>query len=203
MSSVCADSGRKSGEVVEHAGVLVPCRYLVIALAAIGLIACTSADPLPGYRAATTDERATVVSHLEKYFALRELVAVSGDLTDLYGAYPDLTRNVDRRVGINNEGWFAERARLAREQPREVAPPLIARMWHELEYYEPIRVYLQGGTAVAFVHGLEHYQYTSSPVPSGGEIFMRFDLRRDADRWQIERTDELVMGERPPATPRY
>ena len=189
---------------MEHAGVLRRFRTPLTVLAAVGLIACaTAVEPLPGYRAATTDERAAVVSALKKYFELRERVAVSGDVTELYGAYPDLTRNVDRRLGINNEGWFAERARLAREQPAEVSPSLIARMWHELEYYEAIRVYLQGSTAVAFVHGLEHYQYTRSPVPSAGEIFMRFDLRRDAERWQIERTDELMMGERPPATPRY
>jgi len=187
---------------VQSAGVLERYRPVVIALAAIGLTACT-ADPLPGYRAATTDERATVVSDLERYFALRERVAVSGDLIELYGAYPALTQNVDRRLGVNNEGWFAERARLAREQPREVAPPLIARMWHQLEYCEPIRVYLQGDTAVAFVHGLEQFNYVADPVPSAGEILIRFDLRRVGDRWQIERTDEQLIHERPPATPRY
>jgi hypothetical protein len=34
------------------------------------------------------------------------------------------------------------------------------------------------------------------------EIFVRFDLRRDAGRWVIERTDEWVMGESAPRTPR-
>jgi hypothetical protein len=188
---------------MEHAGVPVPDRYLVIALAAIGLIACTTADPLPGYRAATTEERIAVVSDIERYFALRERLAVSGDVTALYGAYPDLTPNVDRRVGVNNEGWFAERARSAREQPAAVAPPLITQMSHELEYDEPIRVYVSGIHAVAFVHGLEHFNYLADPVPSAGEIFIRFDLRRERDRWQIERTDEQLMHERPPATPRY
>jgi hypothetical protein len=164
--------------------------------------ACAAPDPLPGYAPASALERALVVRTVEDYYAMRERAAVSGDLFELYAAYPELSRNVDRRQGINNEGFFADLARIAREGPKETAPRPITRMWHRLEVYEPIGVYVRGSDAVAFVHGMENFEYVGSDAPSSGEIFVRFDLRRVSDRWVVERTDELTMGELPPRTPK-
>jgi hypothetical protein len=164
--------------------------------------ACAAPHPLPGYAPASALERALVVRTVEDYYAMRERAAVSGDLFELYAAYPELSRNVDRRQGINNEGFFAELARMAREGPKETAPRPITRMWHRLEVYEPIGVYVRGSDAVAFVHGMENFEYVGSDAPSSGEIFVRFGLRRVSDRWVVERTDELTMGELPPRTPK-
>jgi hypothetical protein len=168
----------------------------------LALAACAAPDPLPGYAPAAAGERESVVAVIYEYFAMRERAAVSGDLFELYAAYPELSRNVDRRQGINNEGFFAELARMAREGPKETAPRPITRMWHRLEVYEPIGVYVRGSNAVAFVHGMENFEYVGSDAPSSGEIFVRFDLRRVSDRWVVERTDELTMGELPPRTPK-
>jgi hypothetical protein len=74
-------------------------------------------------------------------------------------------------------------------------------MSHSLEGRGPIQVYVRAESAVAFVHGSEEFEYPSGP-PSFGEIFVSFDLRRDAGRWVIERTDGQVMGEPAPRTPR-
>jgi len=163
--------------------------------------ACAAPDPLPGYVPASAAERALVVRTVEDYYAMRERAAVSGDLFELYAAYPELSRNVDRRQGINNEGFFAELARMAREGPKETAPRPITRMWHRLETREPIGVYVRGSNAVAFVHGMESFEYLGSDAPSSGEIFVRFDLRRVGDVWVIERTDEQVVGEVAPRKP--
>lgn len=167
----------------------------------IAATACVRApDPLPGYVSAPAEDRASVVRTVEDYFAMRERAAVTGDPTEIFAAFPALAQNEDRRVGINTESFFVERVRMARTMPKEVAPPEILFMSHMLESYHPIGVFVRADSAVAFVHGLEVFQYKNAGS-SGGEIFVRFDLRRLADRWLIERTDELVMGERPPRTP--
>jgi hypothetical protein len=181
--------------------VAVGTRLLAVALM-FAVAACAAPDPLPGYAPASAAERALVLRTVEDYYAMRERAAVSGDLFELYAAYPELARNVDRRQGINNEGFLAELARMAREGPKETAPRPITRMWHRLEIREPIGVYVRGSDAVAFVHGMESFEYLGSDAPSSGEIFVRFDLRRFSDRWVIERTDELKMGELPPRTPK-
>jgi hypothetical protein len=175
-------------------------RIVVVALVFATACAC-AADPLTGYVTASADDRASVVRTIESYFAMRERAAVSGDVTELFNAYPALARNEDRCQGINTESFFAERARLARTQPKEIAPAEITRMSHSLEGRGPIQVYVRAESALAFVHGSEELEYPSGP-PSFGEIFVRFDLRRDAGRWVIERTDQQVMGEPAPRTPR-
>jgi hypothetical protein len=163
--------------------------------------ACVHAsDPLPGYVVAPAEERASIVRTIEEYFAMRERAAVTGDAVELFTAFPALALNEDRRQGINTETFFVERVRMAATMPKELAPPAIVYMSHILDSYDSIGVFVKADAAVAFVHGLEVFQYKNGG-PSGGEIFVRFDLRRGAESWVIERTDELVMGERPPRTP--
>jgi hypothetical protein len=171
-----------------------------LALAMTATACVRASDPLPGYTPATAEERASVVHTIEDYFAMRERAAVTGDTTELFTAFPALAQHEDRRQGVNTEVFFVERVRLATTMPKEFAPPEILYMSHVLDGYHPIGVFVHGDSAVAFVHGLELFQYKSSGH-SGGEIFVRFDLRRATDRWVIERTDEWVMGERPTRTP--
>jgi hypothetical protein len=162
--------------------------------------ACAAPDPLPGYAPASAVERSSVVAVIYDYFAMRERAAVSGDATELFAAHPTLALHEDRRLGINTESFFVERVRLAKTLPEWGAPPVIVRMSHELERYVPIAVYIGADKAIAFVHGLERFDYPNGG-PSLGEIFVRFDLRRSGDSWGILRTDEQVMGEPPPRTP--
>jgi hypothetical protein len=163
-------------------------------------MACAAPDPLPGYAPASAVERRSVVAVIYDYFAMRERAAVSGDATELFAAHPTLALHEDRRVGVNTETFFVERVRSAKTLPKEIAPPVIVHMSHDLESYTPIAVYIGSGTAIAFVHGLERFDYPNGG-PSLGEIFVRFDLRRSGDGWGILRTDEWVMGEPPPRTP--
>jgi hypothetical protein len=179
----------------------VRARPIIVALAlALAVAACVAPDPLPGYTRASAPERAQVLRTIEDYFAKRERAAVTGDATELFSAYPALAKNEDRRNGINTETFFVERVRSAKTLPKEIAPPVIVRMSHELERYTPIGVYISADKAVAFVHGLERFDYPNGG-PSLGEIFVRFDLRRSGDSWGILRTDEQVMGEPAPRTP--
>ena len=166
----------------------------------VALAACAAPDPLSGYAPASAVEGASVVAVIYDYFAMRERAATSGDASELFAAHPTLALHEDRRVGINTETFFVERVRLAKTLPEWGAPPPIMRMSHELEKYTPIAVYVSADKAVAFVHGLERFDY---PIggPSLGEIFIRFDLRRSGDFWGILRTDEQVLGEPPPRTP--
>lgn len=101
--------------------IAVRTRSVAVALM-FAVAACAAPDLLPGYARASAAERALVVRTVEDYYAMRERAAISGDLFELYAAYPELARNVDRRQGINNEGFFAELARMAREGPKETAP---------------------------------------------------------------------------------
>jgi hypothetical protein len=173
---------------------------LVFAVAACAACAAPP-DPLPGYVPASAVERASVVAVIYDYFAMRERAAVSGNAAEIFAAHPTLALHEDRRVGVNTETFFVERVRSAKTLPKEIAPPVIERMSHELESYTPIAVYVGADKAIAFVHGLERFDYQNSGGPSLGEIFVRFDLRRSGDSWGILRTDEWVMGEPPPRTP--
>lgn len=173
----------------------------LIVFAVVFAVACAPPDPLPGYAPASASERASVVGAIYDYFAMRQRAAVTGDATELFEAYPALAQHEDRRQGINTEAFFVERVRSAKTLPKEIAPSEIAKMSHELETYVPIAVYVRADSAVAFVHGLERMEYPRGG-PSLGEIFVRFDLRRIDDGWVIEQTDEQVMGELPPRTPK-
>ena len=173
---------------------------LPVVVLVFAAVACAAPDPLPGYAPASAVERGSVVAVIYDYFAMRERAAVSGDATELFAAHPTLALHEDRRVGVNTETFFVERVRSAKTLPKEIAPPVIERMSHELESYAPIAVYIGADKAIAFVHGLERFDYPNGG-PSLGEIFVRFDLGRSGDSWGIVRTDEWVMGEPPPRTP--
>ncbi len=167
-------------------------RRAALALALL-ILACAPADPLPGYRPATSDERATIMRVLEEYYSLLNRAAVTGDLTALYALHPKLARGEDRRKGINTEGFTVQRTRALNVREVQV----------EIESHERFRAYVKDPAAVAYSHGLFTWEYQQS-TPTKGELFVRFDLVRTAGRWVVERTDEWVMGEgAPPPTPRH
>lgn len=123
------------------------------------------------------------------YYTVLGRAFVTGDIRSLHAAYPNLASGEDIRNGINLEtlrlrSWREVEATSAR---------------HELEPYEPMRIFVNGDRAVAFVHGIEWFEIRGGP--SGGEFFTRIDLVSDAGRWIVERTDEQMMGEPPPRIP--
>ncbi|HEV8672298.1 MAG TPA: hypothetical protein VGS01_16345 [Candidatus Limnocylindria bacterium] len=155
------------------------------------IAACGSSDPLPGYRPATGDERATVMGVVEEYYALLDRAQVTGDASALLARHPGLATGQQRERGINIETWMVERTRAL--AVREVRV--------DIESYEPVRVYVKDTAAAAFVHGLFTWEYQQG-LPTRGELAVRMDLARSGDRWTIERTDEWTLGETPPPTPR-
>jgi hypothetical protein len=147
---------------------------------------------LPGYRPASPEERAAVVRTLSDYFEVRNLAAVTGDLAPLYSAHPELAHGEDRQTGVNVEAFFVERMRALQ----------VSRVSVELEDGEPVKVYVKDAAAIAYVHGRETWDLAPGMGQTVGEILVRFDLRHATSRWLIARTDELVLGERTPPTPR-
>jgi hypothetical protein len=167
-------------------------RSLAPLVAAVLVLAC-GADPLPGYRAATADERASVLAVIAEYFDLLDSAVVSGDIGPLRARHPLLAQGTDAQRGINSEAVTL--------QLPSVRDHLIREARVDPQAYEPVRVYLQGDRAVAYVHGWYTWDRVTG-APTQGELRVRFDLSRAADRWTIERTDEVVLGETPPPTPR-
>lgn len=93
---------------------------------------------------------------------------------------------------MNVEAFFVERMRAQR----------VSRVGVDLEQREPVKVYVKDAAAVAYVHGRETWDLAPGRGQTITEILVRFDLRHAASGWLIERTDELVLGERVPPTPR-
>jgi hypothetical protein len=126
-----------------------------------------------------------------EYYAARQRAVMFGDAMLLFGIYPKLAQGEDLREGINLDAFFV---RLMRDDG-------VTKVTDELERYEPVQIYVNGASAVAFVHGVESWHYPHGG-PGSGEFFTRIDLSRDADRWVVDRTDEQMLHERPPRTPR-
>jgi hypothetical protein len=165
-----------------------------LAALAFSLTACAQAraDPLPGYRPASPDERAAVVAAVAEYFAIRNRAAVTGDIAPLYRAHPSLAQGEDRRAGVNTEAFFVERMRAQQ----------VSRVSVDLEEREPIKVFVKDTAAVAYLHGRETWDLAPGSGQTISEIFVRIDLRQGANGWLVERTDQLELGERAPPTPR-
>jgi hypothetical protein len=166
----------------------------LVAALAVALTGCAQArpDPFPGYRAASPEERAAVVGAVSEYYAIRNRAAVTGDITPLYSAHPSLARGEDRLAGVNAEAFFVERMRAMR----------VSRVSVELEEREPVKVYIKDTAAVAYVHGRETWDLPPGAGQTIGEIFVRIDLHHATSGWQIERTDQVELGERTRPTPR-
>jgi|GEM_PF-6338091 len=153
------------------------------------LIGCTS-DPLPGYRAATADERASILATVSEYYDIWNRAMVTGDVAPLYARHPKLAQGAVPQRGINNEG---QTARLP-----SVADLKIKESRVDSERYEPLRAFVKGDSAVAYSHGWFTWTYATG-APSGGELLVRFDMTRAGDGWSIEQTDEWVLGEGAPS----
>lgn len=161
--------------------------FVLVLVAASGCAG--SVDPLPGYTRASVEEHASIVHAIVDYYTARQRAVMFGDAALLFDAYPKLAQGENLREGINLDAFFV---RLMRDDR-------VTQVTVELERYEPMRTYVKGTVGVGFVHGVETWHYHGGP--GSGEFFTRIDLAREADRWVVERTDEQMMGERPPRTP--
>lgn len=161
---------------------------VLVLLCVIG--GCVLADPLPGYRLASSEEHAALMRAVSDYYSARARAFVSGDAAALFAAYPKLQHGEDLREGINLDGFWVPHM-------RELD---VVDVTDDLEGYEAARFYVKEPLAVAFVHGWEIWNYPRGDH-TGLEFFTRIELVNDADRWVVERTDEQMMGELAPRTP--
>lgn len=142
------------------------------------------------YRPAKAAAPADIVAPVARYYAAKTRLATDLSIADFWRSYPDLARDYDLRSGVNIEPLFAKSM-----------PELKATNYRtELERYEAIRVHVGGTSAVVMVHGLEHWD-NANGGPTSGEFATLLSLRNTAGRWMIVRTDEQMMGERPPREP--
>jgi len=167
----------------------IRCIALFVSVFVVAGCAC-GVDPLPGYAPASSEERAALMRAVSDYYVVRARAFVSGDTGALFAAYPKLQQGEDLREGINLDGFWLPHM-------RELG---VVDVTDDLEGYEAARFYVKEAAAVAFVHGWEIWNYPRGDH-TGLEFFTRIDLASDADRWVVERTDEQMMGERPPRTP--
>ena len=115
---------------------------------------------------------------------------MSGDAATIFAAYPKLAEGEDRTSGVNTDAFFVERMRNLG----------VTDVRFEIEEREPARVYVKDGRAAAFVHGKQTWRYPRGDATIG-EFYTRLDLFRELGGWQLDRTDEVMLGERPPRTP--
>ena len=159
-------------------------RHLSWLIAALVLVVACAPDPLPGYRPATADERASLLATVSEYYDILDRAMVTGDIAPLYLRHPKLQVGDERPHGVNTEGTTVLRARALAIRASSVA----------IESCEPLRAFLRSDAAVAYSHGLFTWTYANGSETQG-ELLVRFDLTRGGERWMIERPDEWVLGE--------
>jgi hypothetical protein len=166
-------------------------RGAAIVLAVVAT-ACAPSDPLPGYRPASAEDRASVIAVIDEYYALLSRAEVTGDTGALLARHPGLASGQQRQRGINIETWTVERTVALKLSEVKI----------DVASYEPVRVYMKDAAAAAYVHGIFTWEYAQGGSPTKGELAVRIDLIQTPGGWSIERTDEWVLGETPPPSPR-
>jgi hypothetical protein len=147
-------------------------------------------DPLPDYTRASGAEHAAIARAVADYYVVRQRAVMLGDASALFGVYPKLAKGEDLRQGLNLDAFFI----------RQMRDGGVTKVTNQLELSEPIRTYVKGNAAVAFVQGMESWHYPNGG-PGSGAFFTRIDLVNDYGRWIVENTDEQMMAEPPPRLP--
>lgn len=164
-------------------------RSLATVLAAVVLASCAASSP---YRAADEPQRADVVAAVREYYGLRDRLTDGLDINEFWQRYPELSYEHDLMRGINLEImlWkWSHDDQLVRLNYRT-----------DLEAYEPMRVFLRASEALAYVHGVEAWDFRVGP-PTMGEFRTVLGLRLADGKWTVVRTDEQKMGEPAPTVP--
>ena len=163
-----------------------------LVLVGLALTACTN-DVLPGYRLATFEERASILAVVEEYYGILGTALVTGDVSPLHARHPKLAEGEQRESGINSEAFTTL-------LPGQSGPPVRDAKF-DVAGYEPFRAFVLDDHAVGYAHGIFTWTFGDG-TDTKGEFLTRFDLTRDGARWSIDMTDDWVLGEAPPPTPR-
>ena len=165
-------------------------RQLTIAiLVALTLAAC--ADP-NAYAVPDKQQWTDIGTAVRDYYALRNQLTAGLTVEDFWRTYPDLGYEHDLRSGINLEVMLWKWSH----------DPQLVRLNYrtDIESYQPVRVFVRPDDALVYVHGLEIWDHRTGPSTSG-EFRTVLSLKlRDGHR-TVVRTDEQMLGERPPKDP--
>lgn len=157
-------------------------RPLIAALTVAALVACQpSARPLPTADPVVT---AALRSVTEEYFQLRREANLRGNADLLHRRFSALASAEDPARGINVEAW----------EIRRLTP--VSRLDFDLEYYEPIRMFVHEGEVEVIVRGL----FTSDRRGSGEFKLSLYFAKRDG-AWELLRSDEVTLPEYHEQTP--
>lgn len=121
----------------------------------------------------------------EEYFALRREANLRGDPDVLHRRFPALASAEDPARGINIEAW----------EIRRLTP--VSRLDFDLEYYEPIRMFVHETEVEVIVRGL----FASDSRGSGEFKLSLYFAKRDG-AWELLRSDEVTLPEYHEQTPR-
>jgi len=157
------------------------------------VLAVASCATSSRYRAAVEPERGAVVAAVRDYYTLRNRLTAGLDINDFWQTYPELSYDHDLVRGTNLEvmTWKGSH------------DPQLVRLDYraDLESYEPLRVFVRGNEALAYVHGLEAWDHPTGGLSTRGEFRTVLSLRLADGKWTVVRSDEQEMGEPVPADP--
>jgi hypothetical protein len=164
-------------------------RSVATILIALLLASCAASNP---YHAAVESQRADVVAAVREYYGLRNRLTDGLEINEFWQRYPELSYDHDLMRGINLEImlWrWSHDDQLVRLNYRT-----------DLESYEPMRVFVRASEALAYVHGVETWDFRVGP-PTMGEFRTMLGLRLTDGKWTVVHTDEQKMGEPAPTDP--
>ena len=166
-------------------------RLSIVAFFVVLSIASCAASS--SYRMAVEPQRGSIVAAVRDYYALRNHLTAGLDINDFWQTYPELSHDHDLVRGINLEVMLWKWSH----------DPQLVRLDYrtDLESYQPIRAFVRANDALAYVHGLEAWDHFSGGPSTSGEFRTVLNLRLVDGKWTVVRSDEQMMGERPPTDP--
>lgn len=157
-------------------------RSLIAAVTVAALVACQpTAKPLPTADPAVT---AALRPVWEEYFVLRREANLRANADLLHRRFPALASAEDPARGVNVEAW----------EIRRLTP--VSRLDFDLEYYEPIRVFVHEREVEVIVHGL-----FASDSRGSGEFKLSLYFGKRDGAWELLRSDEVTLPEYHAQTP--
>ena len=150
--------------------------------------ASTSSPPVSGFVHPDPETYVNLAPVVWEFFFYRKTAVISGNMSDFYDRYPNLSSGEDLEQGINAEAFQAAAFQGFVLVDGDVFP----------EYYEPFRVKIMPDHIEILVHGIELYLYRDAAGnlnQSGGEFKIVLFLRPDGEGWTLYRTDEVTLAE--------
>jgi hypothetical protein len=121
---------------------------------------------------------------VREYFFIRKHAFIAGDAQLLWDRYPGLQNGTDLSRGINAEEFYITNMQGLKPFDGNIFP----------EYYEKLRVKLEGEQAQVLVHGMELYLWKDESGKfddSGGEFKIILFLQQEGSGWTVIRTQDI------------